>query len=620
MINEDKLEKIRIRLFIFYSLFALVSGILSLIGHEPRYIGDGLAFISAAVGGAVILFGSVQSLLKKNLTVDFLASIAIVVSIAIGQYLAAAVVVVMLNGGEVVEDYTARKASQALEKLIHSAPMKARVRRRGKEIEIPVEEVQVDDLVLVKPGEKIPLDGIVTKGYGSVNQASITGESMVIETTSRSEVYGNTLLEDGALEIRVTKEQKDTVFYHIIRLVEEAQTNKAPIERVADRYARWFAPGIIVLALATWFLTGNVLSTAAVLVVSCPCALTLATPIALVASTGNAARNGILVRDGTSLEEVGKSDIIIVDKTGTLTKGTPKVVEVKGFNERSEKEVIHLAAVAEKFSEHPIAKAILEKAEAFGLRVDDPDDFEVRRGHGVIAKTKGKGIVVGNKQLQEENHVVLTERIITYLDSQEINGRTTVLVSVDSELTGVISVSDTLRDDVATSIKEMRQNGVKKVVMLTGDNSFVAKKISKEASIDETWAELLPEEKVKHVKKYQSRGYKVTMIGDGVNDAPALATADIGIAMGIAGTDVAIETAGIVLTTDDLTKVSKIIQLSRSTLTIIKQNILFSLTVNILGLLLSTLGVITPIMASIVHESSALIVVFNSLRLATNKM
>ena len=526
----------------------------------------------------------------------------------------------MLNGGEVVEDYTARKASQALEKLIHSAPMKARVRRRGKEIEVPVEEVHVDDLVLVKPGEKIPLDGIVTKGYGSVNQASITGESMVIETTSRSEVYGNTLLEDGALEIRVTKEQKDTVFYHIIRLVEEAQTNKAPIERVADRYARWFAPGIIVLALATWFLTGNVLSTAAVLVVSCPCALTLATPIALVASTGNAARNGILVRDGTSLEEVGKSDIIIVDKTGTLTKGTPKVVEVKGFNGRSEKEVIHLAAVAEKFSEHSIAKAILEKAEAFGLRVDDPDDFEVRRGHGVIAKTKGKGIVVGNKQLQEENHVVLTERIITYLDSQEINGRTTVLVSVDSELTGVISVSDTLRDDVATSIKEMRQNGVKKVVMLTGDNSYVAKKISKEASIDETWAELLPEEKVKHVKKYQSRGYKVTMIGDGVNDAPALATADIGIAMGIAGTDVAIETAGIVLTTDDLTKVSKIIQLSRSTLTIIKQNILFSLTVNILGLLLSTLGVITPIMASIVHESSALIVVFNSLRLATNKM
>ena len=620
MTDEGRFEKIRLGVFLFYTLLALASGILSLTGHEPGYIGDSLAFISAAVGGAIILFGSVQSLLRRNLTVDFLASIAIVVSLAIGQYLAAALVVVMLNGGELVEDYAESKASQAIEKLVRTAPVTARVRRKGKEVEIPVEEVQVDELVLVKPGEKIPLDGIVTKGHGSINQASITGESMVIEATSGREVYGNTLLEDGALEVKVTKEQNDTVFYHIIRLVEEAQTNKAPIERVADRYARWFAPIIIVLALVTFFLTGDVLSTAAVLVVSCPCALSLATPIALVASMGNAARNGILVRGGTSLECIGKSDVIIVDKTGTLTKGTPQVVEVKGFNGCSEKEIIHLAAIAEKFSEHSIAKAILEKAEAFGLRVDDPDGFEVRRGHGVIAKTNGKRVVIGNKQLHEENNVVLSEPITAYLVSQEINGRTAVLVSMDSDLRGVISVSDTLREGIATSIKEMKQNGVKKVVMLTGDNRYVAEKISKEASIDETWAELLPEEKVEHVKKYQSQGYMTTMIGDGVNDAPALATADIGIAMGIAGTDVAIETAGIVLTTDDLAKVSKLIKLSQKTLIVIKQNIMFSLAVNILGLILSALGVITPITASIVHESSALIVVFNSLRLATHKM
>lgn len=618
--NEVKLEKKRISIFALYCLLTVVSGILSFIGFEPRYISDNLALLAAVIGGAIITYGSVKSLLEKDLTVDLLASIAIIVSIVVGQYLAAALVVVMLNGGEMAEEYAARRASQAIEKLIRSAPVNARVRRDGKEVEMPVEEVRVGDSILVKPGEKIPLDGVVVKGNGLVNQASITGESMPIEKTFDREVYGNTLLEDGALEIRVTKEQKDTVFFRIVRLVEEGQANKAPVERVADKYARWFAPLIVVSALATQLLTNDIMATVAVLLVSCPCALTLATPIAVVVSMGNAAKNGILVRGGPSLEEIGKVDIVIVDKTGTLTKGSPAVVEVKALDGRSIEEIVELAAVAEKFSEHAIARAILEKAGDVGLNVEDPDDFEVLIGRGVVTKLGDKRIAVGNIRLLEEDNIVLEEPLKDYLTKQEANGRTSVFVTVDSELVGIISVADTLREDVASDINEMRRNGVKKVVMLTGDNRYIAEMISKQASIDETRAELLPEEKVEYIKSYQSQGYKVAMIGDGINDAPALTAADVGIAMGVAGTDVTIETAGIVLTTDDLSRVSKIIRLSRKTMNVIKQNVVFALVVNVLGILLSTQGVITPVAASIVHESSALIVVFNSLRLATGNV
>ena len=443
---------------------------------------------------------------------------------------------------------------------------------------------------------------------------------MPIEKTLGSDVYGNTILEDGALEIKVTKAQQDTVFSQIVRLVEEAQVNKAPVERVANKYAKWFVPVIVIIAVVTQLYTNDIIATVAVIVISCPCALTLATPIAVVAIMGNASKNGILVRDGPSLEEIGKVDFVIVDKTGTLTMGSPRVVEVKGLDGHSSEEVVELAAVAEKFSEHPLAKAIMQKAEDLGLNVDDPDDFELRMSHGVVALYDSKRIIVGNRKLLEENNILLKEPLRIYLTNQEINGKTSVSIIVDSKPIGFISIADTLREGVTSSIQGMRKNGVKKVIMLTGDNSHIAEMISKQALIDETYSELLPEEKVEYIKAYQRQGYKVAMIGDGINDAPALTQANVGITMGITGTDVAKETAGIILITDDLSKVSNIMNLSQSTLSIIKQNVMFALAVNVLGILFSTQGLINPIMASIIHESSALIVVFNSLRLAMKKL
>jgi Cd2+/Zn2+-exporting ATPase len=618
--NEDQLDRIKKSLFVVYCFLAIISGILAITGFQPASVSPLLAFIAASIGGTLILYGSIQSLLSRTLTVDFLASIAIFSALAIGEYLAAAIVVVMLNGGEIVEDYAINKASQAIEKLISSAPITARVRRRGKEQQIPIEAVRIGDHVLIKPGEKIPIDGIVEQGRGSVNQAAITGESMPINMTVGHEVYGNTLLEEGAIAIRVTKEQQDTVFFHIIRLVEEAQANKAPVERIADKYARWFAPIIVVIATITFLLTNNIISTVSVLVISCPCALTLATPIAVVTSMGKAARNGILVRNGTSLEEIGDVDIIVVDKTGTLTTGHPHVIDINSWHGKSKEEIIELAAVAEKFSEHTIAKAILAHATHLELTIPDPEQFQVERGSGITAIHKSRSISVGNRRLFNNLGIVLDNEIEEYISHQEAQGRTAVLVADDSKVHGVISVIDTLRPNVVANITAMKNNGIQKVIMLTGDNRQVADAISRQASIDDVQAELLPQQKVAYIQSYQHQGQKIAMIGDGVNDAPALTVADVGIAMGVTGTDVTIETAGIVLTTDDLSKVTQIMNLGQQTINTIKQNVALSMIINILGLALSTQGLINPILASIIHESSALIVVFNSLRLATIKL
>jgi heavy metal translocating P-type ATPase len=615
----NDVEKTKVGLFAFYCFLTIVSGVLSFTPFDPA-IRDGLAFTAAVIGGAIILYGSIRSLLDRDFTVDLLASIAIIVSIMVGQYLAAAIVVVMLNGGELVEEYAEGKASQALEKLLRSTPITARVRREGQDVDVPVEKVTVGDRVLVKPGEKIPVDGIVAMGDGSVNQAAITGESLPVSKTRDSDVYSNTLLEDGVLEIRVTKAPNDTVFAHIVQLVRDAQANRAPIIRLADKYARWFAPLILTVAVLTWLVTGDPLATAAVLVVSCPCALTLATPIAIVASMGNAAKHGMLIRNGASLEEISKSDVVIVDKTGTLTLGEPEIVDVKGFNGHALADVLQLAMVAEKFSEHSIAKAILTKGTALGITATDPDAFTVRTGHGVVAMAGNDRILVGNRTLFHEHDVPFEQPIDAYYTAQEHTGGTAMGVALNADVVGIITVADTVRRNVAQSLADLKRNGVKRVVMLTGDNRVVAARIAQQTAIDDVHAELLPDEKGEYVKTYQKNDTIVTMIGDGINDAPALATADIGIAMGIAGTDVAMETAGIILTTDDLSKVSQLIRLSRNARSIIKQNVIFSLAVNVIGLFLSTQGLVSPIIASVIHESSALLVVFNSLRLTTKKL
>jgi len=617
---EESMPKRDLALFLFCLLLAGVGGLFLLVGFQPKYLAESLTLVSAIVGGATITVKSARALLQREFGVDLLASVAVWISVLLGEYLAAAIIVIMLNGGELAEDFATKRSSKAIEKLIKSAPITARIIRDGQQTEVNLDEVKVGDIALVKTGEKVPVDGVVVKGNGSVNEATITGESIPSEKVEGSQVYGNTLLENGALDIKVTRTSEETVFARIINQVREAQSRKAPVERIADRYARWFAPVILIAAVVTQLVMKNLLYTAAVLVISCPCALTLATPIAVVAGMGNAARNGVLIRGGTFLEELGRCDVVVIDKTGTVTLGKPRVVNVKPNGNRKSQDVLALAGIAEQRSEHFLAKAILEEARRREIPLEDPEQFQVRPGYGVIAELHGRTIIVGNINLMREHNVAIEEETTRYLDAESALGRTTVVVAEDSEAVGIISITDTPRRGVENSISEMKSNGVRKVVMLTGDNLSAAKEVARQVGIDEVYANLLPGDKVNHVEALRREGHRVIVVGDGINDAPALATANVGISMGIAGTDVTMETAGIVLMADDLGKVGKAMMLSRKVLSVIRQNVVFSIFVNVTGLLLSTQGFVSPVLASVIHESNALIVVFNSLRLLRSRL
>jgi heavy metal translocating P-type ATPase len=602
-------------LFLVCASLALTSWISGLLSPLPSYAIDALALAAALVGGIPIIIVGVNALLHRDLDVDFLASIAIVAALVIGQFLAAALVALMLSGGAILEDYTARRTSRAIEKLIESTPKTARVRRNGDTIEVPIEEVREEETVLVKPGEKIPVDGIVITGRASVNQAPITGESIAVEKPRGSQVLTGTIVELGALEIRVTKVGEDTTFARIIKLIREGQENRAPVEKIADRYARYFGPAILLIAVVVFAFTRNVVVAVSTLVIACPCALTLATPTAVVSSIGNAAKKGILIRGGAALEIIGNVNAVVLDKTGTLTLGTPKVMDVKSFGGATESEVVRLAAVAEKFSEHPLSKAIVEKAHELGVSVADPTDFEVTVGHGVKSHLNGAEILVGNDKLLKSLGIKLTGQTEHFLEEQEFHGRTVVFVCENRSIIGIIGIADVSREGVAEAIGNLRNAGIKRVVMLTGDKRATADSIAEQAGITEVESDLLPEQKVEYVKRLKEEGYKVLMVGDGINDAPSLATAHVGVAMGKIGSDVAIETADVVLMSDDLAKVSKMISLGKKTLSMIKQNIFLAMMVNILGIIFAVHGDINPILAAAIHEGNALFVVLNSARL-----
>jgi len=597
------------------SLFTTVSSwVLSSLNLFPNLITNGLALSAVVLGGTPIFYSALKAVYSWNFRVDFLASIAIVASVIVGEYIAAAIVVLMLSGGEMLEDYASEKATMAIEKLIKTVPQQARVRRNGNEIEIHIQEVQLEDTIIIKSGEKIPVDGIVIGGTGSVNQASITGESMPTDKNVNDQVFGNTILEIGVLEVKVNRVGEDTTFSQIIRLVKEAKTRKAPIERIADRYAQWFTPIILSVAGVAFLITNDILRVIAILLIACPCALTIATPTAVIAAIGNAARKGIIIRGGSVLERTARVNMLVIDKTGTLTTGSPEVIFIKGVNGRKETEVLFLAALAERYSEHPLARAVLKKAHMFGVDVTDPSDFAVLPGQGVVTKYNGKDIAVGNRKLLEDSGIEIDEISENYVTMLEAEGKSVLLVAENQEVVGVIGVADSLRENIPQTIEKIKEIGIQKIDMLTGDTSQVAQSIGKQAGIDKANSGLLPEDKVAYIERFR-KNYFVAMVGDGINDAPALACADVGIAMGGVGTEIAMESAGIVLTNDDLSKVPEAISLSKKTLSVIKQNILLALTINILGIGFSTIGILNPIIASFIHESNALLVVLNSIRL-----
>jgi Zn2+/Cd2+-exporting ATPase len=610
----------------------ITSGILIALGFIGSFTGVSTFITTLMYAMAMVISGykpvksAFYSIKSRSLDMNVLMSAAALGAAFIGEWLEGATVVWLFALGTTLQNMSLEKTRDSIRNLMNLAPSEAWIKVGSQLMKKPVEEVSVGDILVVKPGDRIPLDGEIVTGESSVNQAPITGESIPVDKQAGDTVYAGTINENGSLEVKVTKLVEDTTIAKIIHLVEEAQEQKAPTQAFIDKFAGIYTPIVFVLALVVmvippllnfgtwgeWFYKGLEL-----LVVACPCALVISTPVAIVSAIGNAAKNGVLIKGGTFLEKAGAINAIAFDKTGTLTEGKPNVSQINALR-TSEDELLSIALTLEEYSTHPIAQTIVRYANDKGIQAKQGELFKSIVGKGVQATIGGEVYYAGNARLFDEMEIPLGEAKASVEDLHS-KGKTVVIIGTRKEIIGVISVADTIRTTTVNALNGLKKAGVNQVVMLTGDNEGTAKMISKETSVNRYFAELLPEDKVEAIKQLQREGHNVAMVGDGINDAPALATADLGIAMGGAGTDTAMETADIVLMADNLEKLPHTINLSRKALSIIKQNIWFSLIVKFVALALIFPGWLTLWLAVLSDTGAAIIVILNALRLVKVK-
>jgi Cd2+/Zn2+-exporting ATPase len=609
----------------------IVSGLALVAGLAFHWLGlpapsvIALFVLSVVSGGIYTARRAFSAARAFSLDINVLMLIAVVGAMAIGEWAEAATVIFLFALAQFLETRSMERARHAIRALMDLAPSQALVRRGGEEQRVKVDEVAVGEIMVIRPGEKIPLDGEVIGGESAVNQAPITGESVPVvkRAASQDEVFAGTINGRGALEVRVTRLRRDTTMARIINLVEVAQAQRAPSQTFVERFARYYTPAVIVLAAAvaivapffsgqpfeSWFYRALVL-----LVISCPCALVISTPVSIVSALAAAARKGVLIKGGAHLERTARVRCVAFDKTGTLTIGRPEVVEVVPLNGTGSAEILRIAAALESRSEHPIGEAIVRRAASDGIAASIGDHFQALPGQGAEARVDGQVVVIGNHRLFEQRRLC-TPAIDAELDRLAASGHTAVLLARRQETIAVIGVGDAIREAGRNAIDQLRQQGVERVVMLTGDNANSARAISQALGVDEFRAELLPEDKVAAVQALGKRYGTVAMVGDGVNDAPALAAADVGIAMGVAGTDAALETADIALMADDLLKLPFAFRLSRRTLRNIKTNIAVSIGLKAAFLVLGVAGLATLWMAVVADMGASLLVIANGLRL-----
>ena len=570
----------------------------------------GLALV--LVSGYPVFRNVVRAALRRQVTAHTLMTIGAIAALVVGEWATAAVVVFFMRVGEYAENFTTERARRAVKDLTAMAPQTARVERDSREVEVPIAEVQAGEMVVVRPGEKIPVDGEVVDGQATVDQAAVTGESMPVEVGPGAKVYAATIAHLGRLRVRTTYVGADTTFGRVVKMVEEAEAHRADVQRVADRFSAYYLPVVAAIAALTLAIRRDPLATAAVLVVACSCSFALATPIAMLASIGAGAKRGLLIKGGRYLELLARADVLLIDKTGTLTLGKPQVTDVVPLSGLADSDLLSLAASAERYSEHPLAEAVRAVAGERHVPLHEPHDFEAVPGMGVRAKVNGITVVVGNRRM------IPSAASLPIAAELEAQGKTLLFVARDGELAGVLAAADTLRPEVPAALAAVRDLGVRHVELLTGDNERTAAALAERIGVRYR-ANLLPEDKIRVVKEYQAQGHIVVMVGDGVNDAPALAQAEVGIAMGAAGTDIAIEAAHVALMREDWRLVPEVFRIARRTMKVVKMNLAFTALYNLAGLSLAAFGFLPPILAAAVQSLPDLGILGNSSRLLRQK-
>lgn len=590
-------------------IFGEVLGMFDFLNERVPFI-LGLALVLA--GGYPVFRNVIRATLNRQIISHTLMTLGVIAALAVGQWVTAALVVVFMRIGDYVENFTTESARRAVKELSSLAPQTARVERDGREIDIPVSEVKVSEIVIVRPGEKIAVDGEVVSGQATIDQSAITGESMPIEAVSGTHVYAATIAKLGSLRVRAERIGSDTTFGRVVKMVEEAEAHRADVQRIADKFSAWYLPVVAFIAAVTFLISRNPLSTAAVLLVACSCSFALATPVAMLASIGASAKHGLLIKGGKYLEQLARADVLLVDKTGTLTLGQPQVTDVISLNGLSRTEILSIAAGAERYSEHPLAEAVRTLAREENIALTEPETFEAVPGHGVRAVIASHRIAIGNRRM------IPSAQSLPLAADLEAQGKTLLFMERNNELVAVLAAADTLRSEVPAALKEVRSLGILHIELLTGDNERTTSALAEKLGVSYR-ANLLPENKIDIVKEYQAKGHVVVMIGDGVNDAPALAQADIGIAMGAAGTDVAIEAAHIALMREDWNLVPAVLKIAKRTMRIVRMNLVFTTFYNVLGIYLAAFGFLPPVLAAAAQSLPDIGIMGNSARLLRNE-
>jgi Cd2+/Zn2+-exporting ATPase len=609
-------ERIPVRLShtLFGLLFVINSFIVNWALPGGRTVASASALIGAIILGAPIIWTSFKDLRRGILSINELVGIAVLASFASGDYQTAGIVAFFMLMGEIIETRTAAGARASIESLIKLTPTKARrLTADGREEEVAASELAVGDLIRIRPGDNVAADGEITAGYGSFNQANITGESLPVDKAPGDQVFAGTQNLTGVLEVRVSRAGQDTTLGRVRELILAAEKTKLPIMRIVDQYMVYHTPLVLVIGALVWAFTHDLIRVIAVLVVSCPGAFILATPTAMVAALSAAARLGILIKNVADIELGARINAFIFDKTGTLTTGRLAVSRLAPIGDTKPAELLRLAASAEKYSNHPTAKALAQLAQEAGVPLVDPKDFAETAGRGIKAQVDGAGVVIGRAQWLRDNGIEAD--FMKPVDLDEAEGFSLVFVARDGQYVGWIGLKDEARSEARESLAALLESGVRRVAMISGDRQPVAARVAREIGCEEVMAECLPKDKVDYVRQTKAKGYRVAVVGDGVNDAPALAAGDLGIAMGAAGSEVAIHSATIALMSSDLRRLPFLVRLSRSTRSVINQNFLLGVLFILGGLTLAAFNYINPIVAAILYNVGSLAVVFNSARL-----